>query len=313
MCQSAGFDYLGSIIWQKKTTMNTSGGAVIMGSFPHPPNGIVELDYEHILLFKKPGETSKVDPQIKAESALSKEEWKTNFAGHWNFGGARQLGHEATFPEELPRRLIRMFSFAGETVFDPFLGSGTTAKVALELARNAVAYELNADYLPLIREKLCPAQLGFDAPRVEFSAAETFPLPAGSVPPASYLPHVEDARPLRDEKELRAEREAEPLHKVAEVVDERTLRLESGQEIRLLGVKVEAAHAESARAYLRQFVRGKQVYIRFDESAQHEGEAYIVLKNKIFINRKMIEAGLARAAEGKYKWRAKFEKLGFVP
>ena len=69
-----GLDYLGAIIWQKKTTMNPSGGAVIMGSFPYPPNGIVELDYEYILLFKKPGPPLKVSPEQKAASELTKEE-----------------------------------------------------------------------------------------------------------------------------------------------------------------------------------------------------------------------------------------------
>ncbi len=300
MCESLGFDYLGSIIWQKKTTMNTSGGATIMGSFPHPPNGVVELDYEHILLFKKPGETLKIDAAIKAKSALTKEEWKQFFAGHWNFGGARQLGHEATFPEELPRRLIRMFSFVGETVFDPFLGSGTTAKVALEQGRNAVGFELNPDYLPLIREKLCPAQLGFEAPQVEFLVA---PSPQIAEIAGQYRPHVEDARPLRDDKLLKAKRDAEPLYKVRDIVDERTVCLEDGRQIGLLGLEIPEVKQREAREYLESSVRGKAVHLRFDGG---ETEAYLLLKNKIFINRKMIEAGLAVAANGEHKWRAKF-------
>lgn len=304
MCQSLGFDYLGSIIWQKKTTLNPSGGATIMGSFPHPPNGIVELDYEHILLFKKPGETTKVEPKVKAASALTKEQWKTYFAGHWNFGGARQIGHEATFPDELPRRLIQMFSFRGETVLDPFLGSGTTAKVALELGRNAVGWELNAEYLPLIRGKLCSARLGLDAPQVEFLETGTSSV---SLEVTTYQPHVEDARPLRDGKELSAKREAEPLYKVVGIVDERTLKLESGQQVALLGVEVSAEKSSAALEYLHKSVRGKQVYVRFDSGFKNE--AYVLLKNKIFINRKMIEAGLATAAPGDYKWRAKFSAL----
>ena len=300
MAESLGFDYLGSIIWQKKTTLNTSGGATIMGSFPHPPNGVVELDYEHILLFKKPGETVKIDAHVKAESALSKSEWKQFFAGHWNFGGARQLGHEATFPEELPRRLIKMFSFVGETVFDPFLGSGTTAKVALELGRNAVGFELNPDYLKLIREKICPAQLGFEVPQVEFLIADS---PQIAQLTGKYRPHVEDARPIRDDKEVRAKREAQPLFKVREITNERAIRLEDGREIGLLGIEIPFGKREESRAYLEKSVRGKAVYLRFDGN---EDEAYLLLKNKIFINRKMIEAGLAVAGSGEHKWRAKF-------
>ena len=304
MCQSAGFDYLGSIIWQKKTTMNTSGGATIMGSFPHPPNGIVELDYEHILLFKKPGDPAKIAPLVKAQSALSKEEWKTYFAGHWNFGGARQIGHEATFPDELPRRLIRMFSFVGETVLDPFLGSGTTARAALELERCVVGWELNADYLPLIREKICPDQLGLDLgcerARIEFAEA---PLAQTTEPPPDYRPHVADANPLKDIAGEKAARQSEPLFKVREVLDERTLQLEDGREVALLGLQIGATQCAEARAYLEKSVRGQRVYLRDDGDPR---EAYLLLKNKLFVNRKMIEAGLADAADVPHKWRDKF-------
>lgn len=155
-CESVGFDYMGAIIWQKKTTMRTTGGATVMGSFPYPRNGLVEIDYEFILLFKKLGKAPMpMNKEAKEASALSKEEWRKYFTGHWNFAGVRQNGgHEAVFPEELPRRLIKMFSFAGETVLDPFLGSGTTTKVASELKRNSVGYEINDSYLPIIRQKV---------------------------------------------------------------------------------------------------------------------------------------------------------------
>lgn len=155
-CESIGFDYMGAIIWQKKTTMNTTGGASVMGSFPYPRNGLIEIDYEFILLFKKLGKAPLATGQdAKEMSALSKEEWRKYFTGHWNFAGEKQNGgHIAVFPEELPKRLIKMFSFVGETVLDPFLGSGTTTKVAKELKRNSIGYEINSDYLPVIQEKV---------------------------------------------------------------------------------------------------------------------------------------------------------------
>lgn len=155
-CESIGFDYMGAIIWQKKTTMNTSGGASVMGSFPYPRNGHVEIDYEFILLFKKLGQSKKnVSKEIKEQSKLSHEEWRKYFTGHWNFAGEKQNGgHLAVFPEELPRRLIKMFSFIGETVLDPFLGSGTTTKAAKDLKRNSVGYEINKDYLSIIKQKV---------------------------------------------------------------------------------------------------------------------------------------------------------------
>jgi len=129
-CESIGFDYMGAVIWQKKTTSNTTGGASLMGSYPTPRNGILSIDYEFILLFKKLGEPQKPEKYIKEQSKMTKEEWKEYFSGHWNFGGARQDGHIAMFPEELPRRLIKMFSFVGDTILDPFLGSGTKSFTA---------------------------------------------------------------------------------------------------------------------------------------------------------------------------------------
>jgi len=147
-------DYLGAIIWQKKTTCNTTGGASVMGTYPYPRGGIVSLDYEFILIFKKLGKPPLVSKEIKEASKLTEEEWAKYFVGHWNFPGIKQDSHIAMFPEELPRRLIKMFSFLGDTVLDPFLGSGTTTKVARELGRNSIGYEINKNYLKFIKEKI---------------------------------------------------------------------------------------------------------------------------------------------------------------
>ncbi|MEO0114882.1 MAG: site-specific DNA-methyltransferase, partial [candidate division WOR-3 bacterium] len=153
-CESAGFDYMGSIIWQKVTTCHTTGGATVMGSYPYPRNGILKLDYEFILIFKKYGVPPKVSKVIKEKSKLTDAEWNQYFTGHWNFPGEKQDKHLAMFPEELPRRLIKMFSFVGDTVLDPFLGSGTTSLAAKNLNRNSIGYEINEDFLPIIKEKL---------------------------------------------------------------------------------------------------------------------------------------------------------------
>jgi DNA modification methylase len=154
-CESIGFDYMGAIIWQKVTTCNTSGGASIMGSFPYPRNGILKMDYEFILIFKKLGKNKrKIDRDVKEKSRLSREEWKEWFNGHWYFPGERQEEHIAMFPIELPKRLIKMFTFAGETVLDPFLGSGSTSAAALLTDRNSVGYEINRDLRDIILNKL---------------------------------------------------------------------------------------------------------------------------------------------------------------
>jgi len=154
-CESIGFDYMGAVIWQKKTTMNTTGGASVMGSFPYPRSGLIEIDYEFILLFKKLGQyPHRVSEEMKEQSKLSNEEWRKYFTGHWNFAGSKQDKHIAMFPEELPQRLIKMFSFVDETVLDPFLGSGTTSRIARKLKRNSIGYEINKGFLPIIEDKI---------------------------------------------------------------------------------------------------------------------------------------------------------------
>jgi len=153
-CETVGFDYMGAVIWQKVTTCNTTGGATIMGSFPYPRNGILKIDYEFILIFKKQGIPPAVSEAIKEKSKMTTDEWNEFFAGHWNIPGEKQNGHMAMFPEEIPRRLIRMFSFINDTILDPFLGSGTTSLAARKLERNSIGYEVNPDFLPVIKEKL---------------------------------------------------------------------------------------------------------------------------------------------------------------
>lgn len=153
-CEEVGFDYMGSIVWQKPTSMHTTGGEKIMGSFPYPRGGIVKIDFEHILLFKKIGKATPISREKKEASKFTIEEWNEYFSSHWTFGGARQDKHIAVFPEELPKRLIRMFSFVGDTVLDPFMGSGTTALVARNLNRNSIGYEINKNFLQFYKEKV---------------------------------------------------------------------------------------------------------------------------------------------------------------
>lgn len=111
------------------------------------------MDYEFILLFKKLGNAPKPTLEQKKASEITKEEWNQYFSSHWNFNGVKQFGHIAMFPEELPKRLIKMFSFVGETVLDPFAGSGTTSLAAKHLNRNSIGYEINKEFKPLIQEK----------------------------------------------------------------------------------------------------------------------------------------------------------------
>lgn len=296
-CETIGFDYMGAIIWQKKTTVKPTGGAVVMGSFPYPPNGVVELDYELILLFRKPGKSPPVHPEVKQASRLTRDEWKEYFAGHWTFGGTRQAEHEAMFPDELPRRLIRMFTFVGETVLDPFLGSGTTVKVAIVLNRNAIGYEIQRAFEPVIRQKM-----GENA-SVSFVYREVTLEPVS--PPAGYTPHVQEMKPAGSF--IPPE---ERVSRVVAIADEHTLQIEDGSRVRLLGITVPLEGREKAMDYLRSYVLGKKVVIK-NGAGQAQNvvpmPAYVYLTNRLFINRKMIEMGLAKADRtASHRWQERF-------
>ena len=149
--------YLGSINWNKISTSNTSGGGHVMGSIYFPRNGYFFLNREYIVIFKKLGKDPRPDPSMKEPSRISLEEWREFFKDSWNFPGINQDIHDAMFPEELPYRLIRMYSFMGDTILDPFLGSGTTTKVATQEMRNSIAFEIgfNRDnWKDIIKEKI---------------------------------------------------------------------------------------------------------------------------------------------------------------
>ena len=149
--------YLGSINWSKVSTSNTSGGGHVMGSIFYPRNGYFFINREYIAIFRKLGKDPRPDQELKEHSYIPIEDWRELFKDTWNFPGIVQNDHDAMFPEELPRRLIRMYSFAGDTVLDPFLGSGTTSKVAVEMGRNSIGYEIgfNRDsWKQIVKQKI---------------------------------------------------------------------------------------------------------------------------------------------------------------
>lgn len=152
-----GFDFMGNIIWEKISTTRTTGGGVWMGSTYHPRNGHITYEHEYIILLRKKGKPPRPTPEQKRRSKLTKQQRSEWFRGIWRIPPQRQRGHAAMFPLELPRRLIRMYSFWEEMVLDPFLGSGTTALAAEIEGRNSIGYEINPDYEPMIRKKLSPA------------------------------------------------------------------------------------------------------------------------------------------------------------
>ncbi|WP_297473925.1 DNA methyltransferase [Persephonella sp.] len=287
-CEDIGFDFMGSIIWQKKTTMNTTGGANVMGSYPYPPNGMVEIDYEHILIFKKPGKSRKIDKKIKEKSKLSKEEWKEYFSGHWYFAGARQIDHQAMFPEELPRRIIKMFSFVGETVLDPFLGSGTTSKVALELERNAIGYEINEEFLKIINQKMATNRLDMIDKKIEIIKRDNLIV----LEDIKYTPRIKDAKPVIEPEKLKFGKDN--VYKVIDILEDGKLKLDTGLIVKMRGIVI--TDIDKTISYLKQYVLKKGVYLKFDKDYIPDKdfvEAYVYLKNRIFINAYLLKSGLA--------------------
>jgi site-specific DNA-methyltransferase (adenine-specific) len=321
-CETIGFDYMGAVIWQKVTTCNTTGGATIMGSFPYPRNGILKLDYEFILLFKKQGTSPVPTREQKEQSIMTKEEWNTYFSGHWYFAGEKQNGHIAMFPKELPTRLIKMFSFAGETVLDPFLGSGTTSLAARSLGRNSVGYEINAEFIPFIKNKLNVNQADVAATQYLFQrdvvqgdlSKEIAALPYVFRDPLKFDKKIDPKQLQFGSKITNESGEREVYYSVKEVISPELVKLDNDLVVRLLGVKAKVPANGQAIRYLIEKTKGQKVFMKFD-GRKHDDQnhllCYLYLKNKTFINAHIIKDGIADVdVSFPYKYREKFLKIG---
>lgn len=322
-CEAIGFDYMGAIIWQKTTTSNTTGGASLMGSYPYPKNGILSLDYEFILIFKKLGTPEKLTKEIKELSKMTKDEWKKYFQGHWNFGGAKQDGHIAMFPEELPKRLIKMFSFVGETVLDPFLGSGTTALAARNLQRNSVGYEINPEFIPFVKQKLNVKQADIFGAQYHFEKTKTvendFQKRIQKLPYIFKDFHSFDKK--TDPKKLQfgskidknSETKTTEYFSVKEIISHRLIRLNNDVVVRLIGIAEDEKTNEKAIEFLRLKTQKQKVFMKYDD-IKHDAEnnlmVYLYLKNKTFLNAHLIKNGFTNVdTKSNYKHKEKFKKL----
>jgi len=319
-CESAGFDYMGAVIWQKVTTCNTSGGATIMGSFPYPRNGILKLDYEFILIFKKYGASPKGSEEIKEQSRLTTEEWNQYFAGHWNFPGEKQDKHLAMFPEELPHRLIKMFSFVGDVVLDPFLGSGTTSLAAKKLNRNSIGYEINQDFVPTIIRKVGGDQPGLfrncqieivrtDRPEPDYTQRITN-LPYAFKDPVRFDKKIDPRRIHFGSKIDGSETEREKYFTVSEILSPEKVMLSNGLTVRFIGIKENPRKIQEAMSFLDDRIRGQKVFLKFDSRKHDEDQnlmSYVYLANKTFINAHLVRSGLVDVNTGyDFKYKAKF-------
>jgi site-specific DNA-methyltransferase (adenine-specific) len=319
-CETVGFDYMGAIIWQKVTTCNTTGGATIMGSFPFPRNGILKIDYEFILIFKKHGAAPRVSREIKEESRMTIEEWNQFFAGHWNIPGEKQDKHLAMFPEELPTRLIKMFSFVNDTVLDPFLGSGTTSLAAKKLNRNSIGYEINPEFLPFIKDKLGIHQkMIFE--EVEFEIARQSEANIDYGKPTGLLPYI-FRDPVKFDKKVDPRKlqfgskinnhtaKREEYYGVKDVISPERLVIGDGLKVRLLGIKEKPEMSSQAVQFLRDKTHGQKVFMKFD-AVKHDCDnnllCYLYLQNKTFLNVHLIRRGLVDVDTSlDYKLKEKF-------
>lgn len=304
-CEHIGLDYMGSVIWQKQTTMHTTGGGAVMGSFPYPRNGILKIDYEFILIFKKQGNAPKPTTEQKEASILTKEEWNEYFKSHWTFPGAKQDGHIAVFPVELPLRLIKMFSFVGETVFDPFMGSGTTALAAQISGRNSMGYEINSEFKTFYQTKLNVGDSLFS--KENNYAFEQDNTPYCRKERIEKLPYVfHDALKMNNKVDIKSlqfgskidknARQNDTYYTIKNVLSPTELILNTGLKIRLLGIKPIEEKQILAIDFLSQKTKGHKVYLRFDSEKYDADDTlmcYLYLENRTFLNMHLIKSQLA--------------------
>tara|TARA_Y100000310_G_scaffold334387_1_gene414055 strand:- start:613 stop:1455 length:843 start_codon:yes stop_codon:yes gene_type:complete len=165
--RNIGFTFQEHIIWDK--IGNSAGDKIIFGSYPYPVDVYARQGTEHILIFKKG--KSRVDIQEKRKNInnkIPKKEYFEYVQPIWDFRGQNMDKHCAPFPIELPLRLIKIYSFEGDTILDIFMGSGTTAWASKQLHRNYIGFELNQKWVNLSNSKLSQEILSDKEPEMPY-------------------------------------------------------------------------------------------------------------------------------------------------
>jgi DNA modification methylase len=162
-CRRIGFDNLTPVIWHKIANAKfEAGGGSILGK-PYEPNGVIKSDIEWILFQRKPGGYRQPTSAVRAMSVIPQRRHQVWFQNIWTFGGASTRQHPAPYPLELPTRLIRMFSFVGDTVLDPFSGTATTTVAAASWGRDSIGVEVEPLYHEIAQRRVgefaCKEQL----------------------------------------------------------------------------------------------------------------------------------------------------------
>jgi DNA modification methylase len=198
ICRHIGFDNLNPIIWHKiaNASYEVENGSRFLGK-PYEPNAIIKNDMEFILMQRKPGGYRKPTNTQRETSRIGKDEFDRWFQQIWNITGASTKQHPAPFPLELAMRLVRMFSFTGDIVLDPFCGSGTTMVAALRTGRNSIGIEIDPEYC-LITARYLKAETDdlFSNAKVLFEKAA-----AGTTRHINEDPALYEVRPARKKLE----------------------------------------------------------------------------------------------------------------
>ena len=179
-----------------------------------------------------------------------------------------------------------------------------TPSQVVELGREAIGYEINPKFVEIIKKKVGVLNLKLIERKEKVKLSDV-----------NYTPRIKDAKPLIDEKKLRFG--SEKLYKVIDILSEQELLLDTGLVVKLLGLYIPENKVEEAIEYLRRYVKGKQVFLKFEtgkEFYHNESiEAYVYLKNKIFINKKMLEMGLAKVdIEKDFSYKRKFMEVSKI-
>jgi len=187
MCRRIGFDNLNPIIWFKiaNASFEVENGTKFLGK-PYEPNAVIKNDIEFILMERKPGGYRKPTPAERRLSKLSKKEYDEWFRQSWTMTGASTKEHPAPFPLELAYRVVRMFSFVGDTVLDPFCGIGTTTLATIRAGRQSIGVEIDPQYLKVAFRRIeAEGRTLYDEFHLTTLKAET--LARGSLPPRELL------------------------------------------------------------------------------------------------------------------------------
>lgn len=253
---------------------------------------------------------------------MTNEQWNTYFNGHWYFPGAKQDKHLAMFPEELPHRLIKMFSFPNELILDPFMGSGTTALAARNLNRNSVGYEINPNFIPIIKEKIgtddaftkVQVNVVLQKEQNQDFEAEIQKLPYRFID-FHKLDKKIDIKKLQYGSKIDKDSSGnrEDFFSIKEIISPELLRLNNDLIVRLIGIKQNRELIENAVDYLRNKLKGQKVFLKYDTIKHDENNnlmAYLYLQNKTFINAHLLKEKLVNVDNSiSFKYKTKFNQI----